>query len=89
MSPREKFRTNRSLTRGYNDLIYSNQMQSALDTATLEYDQNLSIATDVATAAANRWRKEGADAFRRTLEKLNEDSPASKPSTTGTLNHKI
>jgi hypothetical protein len=64
MSPREKFRTNRSLTRGYNDLIYSNQMQTALDTATLEYDQCLSIAADVATAAANRWRKKKGGASK-------------------------
>jgi hypothetical protein len=88
MSPREKFRTNRSLTRGYNDLIYSNQMQIALDTAMLEYDQNLTVSHEVTTAAANRWRKEGADAYRRTLEKLNEDSPASKPTTMGQLNPK-
>ena len=89
MSPREKFRTNRSLTRGYNDLIYSNQMQVALDTAMLEYDQSLSIAVDVTTAAANRWRKEGADAYRRTLEKLNDSQVAPKPPLSGQLEHKI
>jgi hypothetical protein len=39
-------------------------MQTALDTATLEYDQCLSIAADVATAAANRWRKKKGGASK-------------------------
>lgn len=88
-TPREKFRFNKTLTRGYNDLIYGNQMQSALDTAALEMDLKLTIAADVTTAAANRWRKEGADLYRRTLENLNSDTPQPKHQDTSQLDHHI
>ena len=89
MSPREKFRSNRALARGFNDLISSPQMQAALDAAGQEYDQNLTIATDVTSAAANRWRKEGADGFRRTLENLNANSVTATPPSPSTLDHKV
>jgi hypothetical protein len=87
MTPREKFRANRSLTKGYNDLIASAQVQSALDAAMLEYDQSMTIARDITEAAANRWRKEGADAFRRMVENLNADSSSPSPAPSGQLIH--
>ena len=89
MSPRETFRVNRTLTKGYNDLVYSHQVQTALNAAMLEYDQTLSIAPDVTTAAANRWRKEGADAFRRVFETLNADSVPPTRQTAGGLDHQV
>ena len=89
MSPREKFRTNRSLTRGYNDLIGGEQMQAALDTASREHDLSLAPANDVTTAAANRWRKEGADNFRRILENLNASTVTTPPPSIGQLDHKV
>jgi len=89
MTPRETFRANRALTRGYNDLIDGNQMQAALDTASREHDLSLTLAHDVTTAAANRWRKEGADAFRRILENLNTSAVAPSPPLTNQLDHKI
>lgn len=88
MTPRETFRANRSLAKGYNDLITGDQMQSALDTASREFDLTLSPAADVTTAAANRWRKEGADSFRRILENLNASSVAQSPMTASNLDHK-
>ena len=57
MTPRETFRANRALTRGYNDFIGGDQMQAALDTASREHDLSLVIAQDVTTAAANRGPK--------------------------------
>lgn len=89
MTPRENFRGNRALTRGYNDLILGDQMQTALDTASREHDLSLVIAQDVTTAAANRWRKEGADSFRRILENLNAPSVTSTTASTSQLNHKV
>jgi hypothetical protein len=89
MTPRETFRANRSLTRGYNDLIFGAQMQAALDAAAREHDLSLGIATDVTTAAANRWRKEGADKFRSLLENLNAPAPAATITATSQLNHKV
>jgi alpha-D-ribose 1-methylphosphonate 5-triphosphate synthase subunit PhnI len=88
MSPREKFRQDRSLTRGYNDLIGGTQMQAALDTTSREHDSSLAPAHDVTTAAANRWRKEGADSFRRILENLNTSTVTTTPPTPGQLDHK-
>lgn len=89
MTPRETFRQDRSLTRGYNDLIGGDQMQAALDAASREHDLSLVIAQDVTTAAANRWRKEGADSFRRILENLNASSVASTAPSTSQLDHKV
>ena len=89
MSPRDKFRANRSLTRGYNDVIFSHQFQTAFDAASMEYDQSLTIAADVTTAAANRWRKEGADAYRRIVENLNNNAAAAQPALAGQLDHKL
>lgn len=89
MTPRETFRANRALTRGYNDLILGDQMQAALDTASREHDLSLTIAQDVTTAAANRWRKEGADSFRRILESLNASSVASTAPSISQLDHKV
>lgn len=87
LTPRDKFRSDRALTRGFNDTISSSQMQAALDAASLEMDLKLVVANDVTTAAANRWRKEGADLFRRILENLNSEAVAPTPITTSTLNH--
>jgi hypothetical protein len=89
MTPRETFRANRALTRGYNDFIGGDQMQAALDTASREHDLSLVIAQDVTTAAANRWRKEGADKFRSILENLNAPSVASPAPSTSLLDHKV
>ena len=89
MSPKEKFRQDRSLTRGYNDLIGGDQMQDALDTASREHDLSLVIAADVTTAAANRWRKEGADKFRHILENLNATTVPPKPQASTALDHKV
>jgi predicted alpha/beta superfamily hydrolase len=89
MTPRDTFRQERSLTRGYNDLIGGEQMQAALDAASREYDLTLAPANDVTTAAANRWRKEGADSFRRILENLNASTVATPPPITGQLDHKV
>jgi hypothetical protein len=89
MTPRESFRANRSLTKGYNDLIYGDQMQAALDAALLEYNLSLApVSSDVPAAAANRWRVEGAVAFRRTLENLNTTSVASTAPPINQLDHK-
>ena len=89
MTPRETFRANRALTRGYNDLIDGNQMQAALDTASREHDLSLTLAHDVTTAAANRWRKEGADKFRHILENLNATTVPPKPQASTALDHKV
>ena len=89
MSPRETFRANKGLTRGYNDLIDSAQMQAALDTATREYDYTMQPGVDVTTAAANHWRKQGADAFRRILENLNVSVAAPTPKTSYGLDQKV
>ncbi len=88
MTPRESFRQNKSLVKGYNDLIGGDQMQAALDTASREHDLSLSIASDVTTAAANRWRKEGADNFRRILENLNASTVGPTPPSATTLDYK-
>jgi hypothetical protein len=89
MTPRDNFRANRSLTKGYNDLIGGDQMQAALDAASREHDLSLVIAGDVTTAAANRWRKEGADSFRRILENLNTSTVTTTPPPTNQLDHKV
>jgi predicted alpha/beta superfamily hydrolase len=89
MTPRETFRANRALTRGSNDYILGDQMQAALDTASREHDLSLTLAQDVTTAAANRWRKEGADKFRNLLENLNAPGVAATAPATNQLNHKV
>jgi hypothetical protein len=89
MSPRDKFRSNRTLTRGYNDTISGFQMQSALDTAMMEQDLSMPVANDSTTAAANAWRKEGAQKFRQILENLNSDRPTPTPHNAGQLNHNL
>ena len=89
MTPREKFRQNRSFTKGYNETINSDQIQAALDAASLQYDHSMAPAVDVTTAAANRWRKEGADTYRKILENLNADSVAPPPTTVTRLDHNV
>lgn len=89
MTPREKFRQDRSLTRGYNDLITGPQMQAALDAAELEMDRLVVTTGDVSAAAAHRWRREGANWFRQILENLNASTvpPVAKP--TAALDHQV
>lgn len=87
MTPRDKFRSNRTLTRDYNDTITGFQMQSALDTAMMQLDLSATIANDSTTAAANGWRKEGAQKFRQILENLNSDRPSPKTPVVGQLDH--
>ena len=89
MTPRDLFRQNKTLARGYNDLITGSQIQAALDTASRELDLSLAPAHDVTTAAANRWRKEGADNFRRILENLNTSTVQPAPPATSQLDHKV
>lgn len=87
MTPRDKFRSNRTLTRGYNDTISSFQMQSALDAAMMQLDLSMTTANDSTTAAANAWRKEGAQNYRKILENLNSDRALPTPQNIGQLNH--
>jgi hypothetical protein len=88
MTPREKFRQDRSLTRGYNDLIGGTQMQAALDAAELELDRLVVTTGDVSAAAAHRWRREGANWFRQILENLNASIIPLTTKNTGALDHK-
>ncbi len=89
MTPREKFRLNRTITRGYNEVIGGDQMQAALDAASAELDEMLGPASEVTTAAANRWRREGANSFRQILENLNASAAAPARSQAGQLDHHV
>ena len=88
MTPRAKFRANRAFTRGYNDLILGDQLQAALDAATLQLNASFPWATDPQQAAANRYRLEGAIMLRTILENLNtSDTPIAPDKTTSNLSH--
>ncbi len=89
MTPREKFRLNRTVTRGYNELIGGDQMQTALDAALLEMDSMLGITSDNIAAAANHWRREGANTFRTILENLNASAAVPPRSRAGQLDHEV
>jgi hypothetical protein len=89
MTPREKFRQNRALTRGYNETIGGDQMQAALDAASLELDNSFGITSDINSAAADRWRREGANMLRIILENLNASAASPTRSTAGQLDHHV
>jgi hypothetical protein len=59
-------------------------IQAALDTALLQLDTNLATSSDAQTAAANRWRMEGARAFASILLGLSD--PEIKPTRVPTDN---
>jgi hypothetical protein len=89
MSPRERFRADKELVSGFNDLIDSSRMQSAFDAAMLEYQSSLKIAITPEEATANWYRIEGAQKFLLTLKLLNTSVDASKRVDTQKLDYKV
>lgn len=69
MNPKETFQKSPA-SKGFTELIDSVQIQAALDAATLQFQSGFMPAPDMATAAANEWRRQGANQFRSIFERL-------------------
>lgn len=70
-SPKERFRENADLIRGYNDRIDSAQMTAAFDAAMMQLSMSFGIPNDPQVAAANGYRLQGARMYLANLLTLN------------------
>ena len=66
---REEFRAS-DLSRGYTDLMDSTRMQTACDCAMMTMMGNLQPATSTVEAAANEFRRQGAQQVLQVLKTL-------------------
>ena len=86
-SAKERFKTS-DHAKGWNDLVDSDQFQAAIDAARLEFHASLGTPPDMASAACNEWRRQGARDFLFVLLNLTTtNEPTRKPSG-GTLDHR-
>lgn len=75
--------------KSWHDTVMSNAYASAVETAMVVTQQALPPAPDMATAAANDWRMQGARLFAKTLSDLTEVAPEQPKTTVRKLNYKV
>jgi hypothetical protein len=89
MSPRQRFRQNKDLVTGYNDIVDSNRMVAAFDAAMLQFVESLNLAEDHSQAASHAFQLAGAQKFLNILKTLNLEGSPVKKSDSLTLNHDL
>ena len=73
MTHREKFRAS-EISKGFQNVIDSVQFQAAKDAAMLHFMSLLNKPSSQEEAAANDYRRQGAQAFLDTLENLKTEN---------------
>lgn len=84
MTYREKFRAS-DISKGFQNVIDSVQFQAAKDAAMLHFMSLLQKPSSIEDAAANDYRRQGAQAFLDTLENLKTDNEKPTQLTSGNL----
>jgi len=80
-SPKDRFRENPDLVKGFNDIVDSNQMNAAFDAAMMQMTMSLGMTNEHPVAAANAFRLQGAQMFLANLKTLNTAVLPTKPKT--------
>lgn len=75
MSPKERFQKTETVSKGWTSIVDGVQFQFAVDMAVLEFHSRMGSPPDMATAAANEWRRQGARDFLKILMELNINTP--------------
>lgn len=82
MTAKERFQQS-PMAKKFNDTIDGQMMTMAFDMAMLEFQSRFSKPPDMATAAANEWRRQGAQEFLSILLHLNEKKPEPAKTNSG------
>ena len=84
MTPRERFRA-LEISKGFQNVIDSVQFQAAADAAMLHFMTLLNKPASQEEAAANDYRRQGAQAFLDTLTNLKTENEKPNNSNRGNL----
>jgi hypothetical protein len=89
ITPRQDFRNNPLLAKGWQDRVDSAQFQEAVYAALAEMDLQNKAPADMATAASYSWRKSGALQFLSILMNLTATDTRPARATLDNLDHNI
>lgn len=84
MTYREKFRAS-DISKGFQNVIDSVQFQAAIDAAMLQFMSQLNKPSSTEEAAANDYRRQGAQVFADVLTNLKTDDEKPTQLTSGNL----
>ena len=84
MTYREKFRAS-DISKGFQNVIDSVQFQAAIDAAMLQFMSQLNKPSSTEEAAANDYRRQGAQVFADVLTNLKTDDQKPTQLTSGNL----
>jgi hypothetical protein len=84
MTPKEKFKAS-DHAKGWNTVVDGRQFQFAADSAMFQFLSSLNKPDGIESAAANEYRRQGAQAYRDFLENLNSETNKTSHDTRANL----
>ena len=80
IDPKKDFQDKAESVKRWNEITGSKLMQDAALAAWAQFNLDLTTPSEMASSAANEWKRQGAKAFLQTLLSLT-DKPAIPPQT--------